>query len=91
MLELTEKLIRLLTALIIGSILFVLGIIVIIFLALTLVHILCALTGSAIVAYAIVSALFILLGVILYYKKSKWIVAPLTNFLTNILLKDNEK
>ncbi|MDD4761392.1 MAG: phage holin family protein [Bacteroidaceae bacterium] len=87
MLELTEKLTRLLTALILGAILFVLAIIAVIFLSLTLVAFLSWLTGSAIISYAIVTGLYVLLGVIIYSMRMKWLATPLTNFFINLLLK----
>jgi len=87
MLELTEKLTRLLTALILGAILFVFAIISVIFLSLTLVAFLSWLTGSIILSYAIVTGLFILLGVLFYLMRIKWLATPLTNFFINLLLK----
>lgn len=90
MLELTEKLTRLLTALILGAILFVIGIFAVIFLALTVVSLLKWITGSEILAYGIVTLLFVSLSYCFYRMRNKWLAAPLMNFFTNLLLKDYE-
>lgn len=90
MLELTEKLARLLTALILGAVLFIIGLITIIFLALTFVSLLEWLTGSSTLSYAIVTLLFVGLAVLFYRMRNKWLARPLTNFFTNLLLKDED-
>ena len=89
-LDLTEKLTILLTALILGAIIFVIGIIAVIFLALTVAAIIETLTGSTWIAYGIVTCLFILLCVLLFLMREKWIVNPLTQFFSNILLDDSK-
>ncbi len=91
MLELTEKLTRLLTALILGAVLFFLGIITIIFLALTLHSLFSWLLGNATISYAIVTLMFIGLAILFYFMRNKWLARPLTNFFTNLLLKEDDK
>ena len=90
-LELTEKLTVLLTALILGSVIFVIGLIAVIFLALTASAVLIVWLGSAIAAYAIVAVFFILLCLLIYLKKNEWIVAPLAKFFSNLLLDNIKK
>lgn len=90
MLELTEKLTRLLTALILGAIIFVLGLIVIVFFSLTLVALLDWLIGNEIISYAIMTVLFMLLAYLVYRMRNRWLVTPLTNFFINLLLVDND-
>lgn len=91
MLELTEKLTRLLTALILGAILFVITIITVIFFALTIVAALTYLTGNDILSYGIVTLFFVGLATLSYKMRRRWLVAPLTNFFTTLLLKDDEE
>lgn len=91
MLELTEKLTLLLTALVLGAILFVVGIIIVIFISLTLAAVLTEVLGSNILAYGIIALLFIALGIMIYIMRGKWIITPLTNFFANLLLKKNDK
>lgn len=90
LLELTEKLTRVLTALILGSILFVIAIITVIFLALTCVSFLTWLTGSEILAYGIVTVLFVALALLLYFMRNRLLVRPLTQFFTTLLLTDDD-
>lgn len=87
-LDLTEKLTILLTALILGAIIFVIGTIAVIFLALTVAAIIETWTGSAWIAYGIVTCLFIILCIMLYLMRDRWIVNPLTQFFSAILLDD---
>ena len=89
MLELTEKLSRLLTALILGAILFVMGIFAVFFLALALSSLLTTLTGNAVVSYLIVTFLFLVACMVFYKMRHKWLAIPLTNFFTNLLLKEH--
>ena len=89
-LDLTEKLTLLLTALILGSIIFVIGLIAIIFLALTLSAALKAWLGSPCAAYAIVAAIFILLCLLVYFMRAKWLISPLSRFFSNLLLDKKE-
>ncbi len=88
MLELTEKLSRLLTALILGAILFVMGIFTVFFLALALSSLITLLTGSTVISYLVMALLFIIACAVFYRMRHKWLAVPLTNFFTNLLLKD---
>lgn len=90
LLELTEKLTRVLTALILGAILFVIAIITVIFLALTCVSFLTWLTGSEILAYGIVTLLFVGLALVLYFMRNRLLLRPLTQFFTTLLLTDDD-
>lgn len=87
MLTLTEKLTRLLTALILGAVLFVLAILVVVFFSLMLVSLFTWLTGSEILAYGIVTLMMVLFGVLFYNMRTKWLTIPLTNFFIKLLLK----
>lgn len=89
-LDLTEKLTLLLTALVLGAVIFVIGLIAVIFLALTLAAALRAWTGSACAAYFIVAVLFVLLCLLVYVMRNKWIVSPLSKFFSNLLLSQDE-
>lgn len=91
MLELTEKLTKVLTALILGAILFVIAIITVIFLALTVVSALAYVTDSDILAYGIVTLLFVAVALFFYKMRKKWLIAPLTDFFAILLLKDDEE
>ena len=73
-LDLTEKLTLLLTALIIGAVIFVIGIIAVIFIALTIAAAIKAWSGS----------------VVIFLMRKPWIVDPLTRLFSNILMDQQE-
>ena len=90
MLEVTEKSTRVLTVLILGAILFVIGTLTLIFLSLTLVAVLDWLFGCQALAYGLVTLVYVAVGYVVYAKRERWIVTPLMNFFANLLLKDDE-
>jgi hypothetical protein len=84
-LDLTEKLTLLLTALILGCIIFVIALIAVIFAGISLA---CAFQYlvSPWLSYAIVSCLFILICMLIYKKRQTLIIEPLTRFFAHLLL-----
>lgn len=88
-LDFVSKMTILLSALLLGAILFLLGTIVILYVSLTVASILTDLCGSQVMSYSIVTLLFILLAVLVYVMRKRWITQPLTNFLANLFLNDN--
>jgi hypothetical protein len=90
-LSLTEMLTRLLTAVILFVILFVVFIITLIFVAMVLVSLMRTLTGNAMLSYGLVALLFAAIGVLLYVMRKPWIERPLTNYIGNELLKDEDE
>lgn len=85
-LDMTEKLTLLLTALVLGCVIFVIGIIALIFLALAATHLLEAWTGSLSLSYFIVAICFVLLCMAIYFMRKLLIVDPLTKFFARLLL-----
>ena len=87
-LDLTEKLTLLLTALILGCVIFVIALIAIVFAGISIAS---ALQNwvSPWLSYAIVSCIFVLSCVVIYLKRQTFIVGPLTHFFANILLDDD--
>ena len=90
MLELTEKLTRLLTVLILGAVLFVIGIIAVVFLGFALVELLRVVIGCGWAACLIVTAVFVLLALLVYVKRRAWLLEPLAGAFTSIMLKEEE-
>lgn len=88
-LEFVSKLIMLLAALILGVIMFIVGAVVIILLALCAASLVGDITGSQTLGYAVVTLLFVLVAVAVYAKRKVWITRPVTNFLCNLFLKKN--
>lgn len=90
-LGLTEMLTRLLTVVILFVVLFVVFVITLFFGAMVLVSLLRSLTGSDLLAYGLVALLFAAIGVLLYVMRKPWIETPLTNYIANELLKDEDE
>ena len=86
-LEFVSKMTILLSAFILGSILFMLGTIVILFILLALASILTEVFGSAIAGYGLVCLLLLFALVLIYSMRKKWISEPVTRFLANLFLQ----
>ena len=56
-----------------------------------LVYALAPLTGSLISAYAIIGAVILLLGILIYQMRKKWIFKPIVNFLSKLFLEDSSE
>lgn len=85
-LDLTEKLILLLTALILGSVIFIISMIAVVFAGLALSDAITYWTGSPFAGHASVCILFVLFCVVLVAKRHTLIVEPLTKTIAGILL-----
>lgn len=86
-LQVAEKLIVLLSTVILAFSLIAIGMITLFFLSLTLAGILETLIGVWPLAYALVGGCIALMGASLYWKRERFIVRPLSRFIGNLLLK----
>lgn len=89
--DIVRKLSQLVAALVLGAVLFMLACLAILFVSMMAAASLATLLGSQAVAYAIVVAFYIILGIIIYYKRKRWIEFPLTAFLAHLFLEDSLK
>lgn len=89
--DIVRKLSQLVAALVLGAVLFMLACLAILFVSMMAAASLASLLGSQAVAYAIVVAFYIILGLIIYYKRKRWIEIPLTAFLAHLFLEDSLK
>lgn len=89
--DIVRKLSQLVAALVLGAVLFMLACLAILFVSMMAAASLAPLLGSQAVAYAIVVAFYIILGIIIYYKRKRWIEFPLTAFLAHLFLEDSLK
>lgn len=87
---LIRKLSILVTALIVGGIAFVLAAIIILFLSGTLALALAPHVGGTAIACLIVAGCYLLLGYIVYAKRTAWILNPIANFIGELFLKSDE-
>ena len=86
--DFVSKMTILLSALIVGAILFALSTIVILFLSYTAVLFLAKMMGSITWACFLMVLFYVALGVIVYAMRRRWIVNPLANFLGRLFLSD---
>lgn len=79
---------RLLSAIVISAILFMLFGLAILFISMMIASALSKLVGSLAIAYGIVVLFYLLLGILFFVKRHTWIEAPITNFLVHLFLED---
>lgn len=85
----TEKLSIILSASVLLVLLLLLGIIALCYFSLALVHWLAMYVG-AIGAYSILGGATLLLILLLYLQRRRWILDPVAHFLARVLLNDDE-
>lgn len=85
-----RKLSILITALIVGGLAFVLVAIIIFFLSGTLALALAPHVGGTAISCLIVVTFYLLLGCLIYAKRTAWILNPIANFIGELFLKSDE-
>ena len=85
-----RKLSILITALIVGGFAFVLAAIIIFFLSGTLALALAPHVGGTAISCLIVATFYLLLGCLIYAKRTAWILNPIANFIGELFLKSEE-
>ena len=85
-----RKLSILITALIVGGLAFVLVAIIIFFLFGTLALALAPHVGGTAISCLIVATFYLLLGCLIYAKRTAWILNPIANFIGELFLKFDE-
>lgn len=86
--DIVSKLSRLLSALIIGAIIFMVSGLALMFISMMVAAALTSALGSATLAYAIIVIGYALLAWLVFFNRAKWIEAPITNFLAHLFLED---
>ena len=84
-LDVIDKVVRLITALALAVVFFIILIAVLLYLSIALAFWLATFTGTAI-AVLIVGAVHLLLFVVFFFMRKKWIEKPLVHFLAGLLL-----
>ena len=90
-LEFVSKLVILLSTLILGTVLFLISGVALLLLAFCLSSLIADFCGSQTVGYASVAGLCVLLVIIVYCNRKRWIIAPIIRFLTNLFLTDKDE
>ena len=89
--DIVRKLSKLVAALVLGAVLFMLACLAVLFVSMIVAATLSKILGSQAVAYAIVVAFYLLLGIMVYSNRKSWIETPLTGFLAHLFLEDSLK
>lgn len=88
-LDFVSKLTSLLAALVVGTVLFILIVGILLFLSVMTATALASYVGGTTMAYAIIVVFYIFLALLIYFKRKKWIEAPIANFLGHLFLDAN--
>ena len=91
MLTLAEKLTVLLTVLLAGGIVLLLAALVLIFASLAVGAQLGEWTGSLALGYGIVAFFYLLVGIVVWLNRKRWIANPIAGFLATLLVDDEVK
>ena len=86
-----EKLTVLLTALVVGGVIALLLLLCTVFASLALSSWISSLTGSEALGYAVVALAYLLVSLLVYANRKRWIANPIADFLANTLLGNEGK
>lgn len=89
-LELTEKLIILFSTLILILLALILSMVALFFFSFALVYVIAPYVGGLKASFAIIGVFCLIVVALVYWGRNKLIVAPMTRFLSNLFLNDNE-
>lgn len=89
-LDFVDKMTVLLSALVLGAILFLLATIVILFLSYTAALALARVMGDT-AAFGLVTSVYAALAIIVYMLRKKLVIDPMANFLGNLFLNEDEE
>lgn len=92
-LDATEKMTVILSAILIVTVLLLLGSIVLLFLTFALAYYLRDVLGSLSLGFGLISAFILLLTVIFYLNRNRMVIQPMARFMTKLILtkKDGSK
>lgn len=85
-LDATEKMTVILSAILIVTVLLLLGSIVLLFLTFALAHYLGDVLGSLSLGFGLISAFILLLTVIFYLNRNRMVIQPMARFMTKLIL-----
>lgn len=88
--DFVSKMSRLFTALILFAVLFMLSALAVMFISMTAAAAIASVVGSMTIAYAIIVLVYIAIGLIVFCNRKRWIEAPVTGFLAELFLSNND-
>lgn len=89
--DIVSKLSKLLSALTIGAIVFMISALALMFISMMIAAVITTALGSAALAYAIIVTCYALLAWTIYSHRKNWIEAPITNFLAHLFIENQLK
>lgn len=84
--DFVTKMSRLFTAIILFAILFMLAALAVMFVSMTAAAALSSIIGSQAGAYALIVLAYVIIGVIVFINRRRWIEAPITHFIAALFL-----
>lgn len=88
--EIIEKVVQICTALTLTIVFAFLLVMILIFLSFAAAYAMESITGSMALAFLIISIVYTLTLIVIYFNRHTWIEKPFVRFLVNILLEDND-
>lgn len=86
--DFVSKMSRLFTAIILFVVLFMLSALAVMFMSMTAATAIAPIVGGLAIAYAIIVIAYIMIGIIVFYNRKKWIEAPIAGFLAELFLNN---
>lgn len=84
--DLVSKLTRLLTAVVVGAVVFMLLTLILVFASVMTAIWLAPYVGGEAAGYAVVAAFYLLVTLIFYLKRHRWVESPIANYLGHLFL-----
>lgn len=85
-----EQLTKALSAIAVAVIAVIVGLIIVVFACLALVHWLGSVIGSVALCYAIFAAVLLLLLLVFYLNRRRWVINPLARLMTSVFIKTED-
>lgn len=83
-----DKLSKLMAAIVMGAVIFLIGVIALVFASMALSDAIAPFVGGTTYGNAIIFCIYALIGLLVYVNRKTWIEAPIVNFLGNLFLND---
>lgn len=86
--DFVDKLSKLMAAIVMGAVIFLIGVIALVFASMALSAAIAPHVGGTTYGNAIIFFIYVLVGLLVYAKRQTWIEAPIVNFLGHLFLHD---
>lgn len=86
--DFVDKLSKLMAAIVMGAVIFLIGVIALVFASMALSDAIAPFVGGVTYGNTIIFCIYILIGLLVYTNRKAWIEAPIVNFLGHLFLSD---